>query len=190
MPKKDSQTKQAEKKARTAAKQEKKSKKSTAKAGKKNKDVDIDSSDDESVDLDAVLASYAKQQEQFLAITETSCDPPSARSSATLLASPQNEREVLLFGGELYDGQLARFYNELFVYNTKRGTWVLVTSPNSPLPRSGHSWCIHQNSKRVYLFGGKSTAVALFVLFHCRSQLGHFVRFRHSLTSAKNAACC
>ena len=36
----------------------------------------------------------------------------------------------------------------------------------------------------------KSTAVALFVLFHCRSQLGRIVGFRHSLTPAENAACC
>ena len=36
-------------------------------------------SDAEDVDLDAILAAYQKQQEQFHKVTEVTCEPPSPR---------------------------------------------------------------------------------------------------------------
>ena len=63
-------------------------------------------------------------------------------------------KELLLFGGEYYNGALATFFNDLFIYHTGKDEWRKVTSPNSPLPRSGHAWCRGGNSGGVYLFGG------------------------------------
>lgn len=94
------------------------------------------------------------QQAQFVKVTESSCDPPSSRSSATFIASPTNAKELLLFGGEYYNGGIATFFNDLFVYHIEKDEWRKVTSPNSPLPRSGHAWCRGGNSGAVYLFGG------------------------------------
>jgi phosphosulfolactate synthase (CoM biosynthesis protein A) len=54
-------------KAAKAAKQEKKSGKKDKKVASKVQEIDSDAED---VDLDAVLAQYAKEQEQFHAITE------------------------------------------------------------------------------------------------------------------------
>ena len=42
----------------------------------------------------------------------------------------------------------------------------------------------------ILLVMGKPTAVALFVLFHCQSQLRRIVGFRRFVTLARNAACC
>ena len=72
-----------------------------------------------------------------------------------MLASPSNRNELLLFGGEQFDGNIATFFNNLFVYLIDRGEWREVTSPNSPLPRSGHAWCRGGNTGGVYLFGGE-----------------------------------
>lgn len=94
------------------------------------------------------------QQAQFLKVTETPCEPPSPRSSATLIGSPSNGKELFLFGGEYYNGALATFFNDLFIYNIDRDEWRKVTSPNSPLPRSGHAWCRGGNAGGIYLFGG------------------------------------
>lgn len=94
------------------------------------------------------------QQAQFVKVTEVSCDPPSPRSSATLIASPANTKELFLFGGEYYNGGIATFFNDLFVYHIEKDEWRRVTSPNSPLPRSGHAWCRGGNSGGIYLFGG------------------------------------
>ncbi|PIG89143.1 Kelch repeats protein [Aspergillus arachidicola] len=131
--------KSAEHKERVAAKQNKKAaQKEKRSKGKKGRDAD---SDVEDADLDAILAQYAEEQAKFLKVTEVVSGPPSPRSSATVLASPSNRNELLVFGGEYFDGTLATFFNNLFVYNIDKGEWKEVTSPNTPLPRSGHAWC-------------------------------------------------
>lgn len=144
--------KSAEHKERVAAKQNKKAAQKEKKGKGKNKDAD---SDVEDADLDAILAQYAEEQAKFMKVTEVVGGPPTPRSSATVLASPSNRNELLVFGGEYFDGNLATFFNNLFVYNIDRAEWREVTSPNSPLPRSGHAWCRGGNTGGVYLFGGK-----------------------------------
>ncbi|OJD37907.1 kelch repeats protein [Diplodia corticola] len=164
MAKKADKAKKAEKKARTAAKQEKKAGKKESKNQKRAKDGDDSDADD--VDIDAVLAEYARQQEQFLKVTEAVVDPPSARASATLIGSPTNDNELFLFGGEYFNGALAHFYNDLFVYNIHRDEWRRVTSPNTPLPRSGHAWTRGGNDKAIYLFGGEFSSPKQGTFYH------------------------
>ncbi|EAT76862.1 hypothetical protein HBH56_219510 [Parastagonospora nodorum] len=150
-------------KAAKAAKQEKKAGKKDKKVAGKIQEVDSDAED---VDLDAVLAQYAKEQEQFLAITEVPSEPPAARTSATIIASPANENELFLFGGEYFNGATAKFFNDLLVYNIKQDSWKKVTSPNSPLPRSGHAWCRGANTKDIYLFGGEFSSPKQGTFYH------------------------
>ncbi|EER23931.1 hypothetical protein D8B26_002089 [Coccidioides posadasii str. Silveira] len=161
---KDKKAKKAEQKARTAAKQAKKAaqkeKKSKTKAGTQ------DDSDAEDVDLDAVLAAYAEEQAKFLKVTESNSEPPTPRSSATLVASPSNRNELFIFGGEFYDGTLATFFNNLYVYLIDKNEWREVTSPNSPLPRSGHAWCRGGNAGGIYLFGGEFSSPKQGTFYH------------------------
>jgi hypothetical protein len=144
--------KSAEHKERIAAKQSKKADKKEKRSKTKGRDADSDAED---ADLDSILAQYAEEQARFLKVTEVVSEPPSPRSSATVLASPSNRNELLIYGGEYFDGTLATFFNNLFVYLIDRGEWREVTSPNSPLPRSGHAWCRGGNTGGVYLFGGE-----------------------------------
>ncbi|OAA37231.1 Kelch-type beta propeller [Metarhizium rileyi] len=148
--KKGSDAKKA-KKAEKAAKQANKGEKKA-----KSKAARIEGSDAEDVDLDAVLEEYRRQQEQFLKVTETVSDgPPRPRAASTLMASPADANNLLLFGGEFFNGSLAQFYNDLHIYNIHRDEWRCVTSPNAPLPRSGHAWTRASNPNHVYLFGGE-----------------------------------
>ncbi|EFE36053.1 uncharacterized protein ARB_04990 [Trichophyton benhamiae CBS 112371] len=147
---KDKKAKKAEQKARAAAKQSKKASQKEKKAKAKGLN---DDSDAEDVDLDAVLAAYAEEQAKFLKVTEVASGTPSPRSSSTIIASPSNRGEIFLFGGEYFDGSLATFYNNLYVYLIEKNEWRVVTSPNSPLPRSGHAWCRGGNAGGIYLFG-------------------------------------
>lgn len=163
MAKKDAKAKKAEKKARVEKKTEKKEKQKEKKAKNRPKG---DDSDTEDVDLDAIMAEYAKQQEQFLKVTETACEPPTARGSSTLIASPANDNELFLFGGEYYNGALAHFFNDLHIYNVNRDEWRQVTSPNSPLPRSGHAWCRGGNAGGIYLFGGEFSSPKQGTFYH------------------------
>lgn len=170
MPKPNSAAKKAQKKARTtqkAEKIEKKKEKKTSTNNKSHKNANDDSDAESDVDLDALLATYAQQQARFLTITETaSPSPPSARTSATLLANPSNASELLLFGGEYFNGAHARFYNDLYIYNTHTSAWKLVSSPNSPLPRSGHAWTRAGNTAAVYLFGGEFSSPKQGTFYH------------------------
>ncbi|EMD68733.1 hypothetical protein GGP41_008732 [Bipolaris sorokiniana] len=150
-------------KAAKAVKQEKKAGKKDKKLASKTQELDSDAED---VDLDAILAQYAKEQEQHHAITEIAAEPPSARTSCTLLANPANENEVFLFGGEYFNGATAKFFNDLMIYNIKQDAWKQVTSPNSPLPRSGHAWCRAANTKDIYLFGGEFSSPKQGTFYH------------------------
>ncbi|KAL7658299.1 Kelch repeat-containing protein 3 [Aspergillus niger] len=155
--------KSAEHKERVAAKQNKKAAQKEKKGKGKGKDAD---SDVEDADLDAILAQYAEEQAKFMKVTEVVGGPPTPRSSATVLASPSNRNELLVFGGEYFDGNLATFFNNLFVYNIDRAEWKEVTSPNSPLPRSGHAWCRGGNTGGVYLFGGEFSSPKQGTFYH------------------------
>ena len=161
---KDKKAKKAEKKVRVAQKQEKKATQKEKKSTKKGSRDDDSDADD--LDIDTVLAEYARQQEQFLKVTEAVCEPPSARSSSTILGSPSNENEVFIFGGEYFNGALAKFFNDLFIYNSNRDEWKFVTSPNSPLPRSGHAWCRGGNAGGIYLFGGEFSSPKQGTFYH------------------------
>ncbi|KAL2809663.1 putative kelch repeats protein [Aspergillus granulosus] len=155
--------KSAEHKERIAAKQSKKADKKEKKSKTKGRDADSDAED---ADLDAILAQYAEEQARFLKVTEVVSEPPSPRSSATVLASPSNRNELLVYGGEYFDGTVATFFNNLFVYLIDRGEWREVTSPNSPLPRSGHAWCRGGNTGGVYLFGGEFSSPKQGTFYH------------------------
>ena len=154
-----------------AQKQEKQAKK-TAKGDKKvkAKAADVDSDADENVDLDAVLAAYAEEQARFLKVTEEVCDPPSARASSTIIASPSNRNELFIFGGEYLDATgLCRFYNDLYVYHINKGEFSHVTSPNSPPPRSGHSWCRSGNTGKIYMGFGEFSSPKQGIFYHFNS---------------------
>jgi len=162
---KDKKSKAADKKARTSAKQNKKAAKGEKKSKARNAARE-DSDADEEVDLDSVLAAYAQEQARYLKVTEQASEPPSPRSSSTFIASPSNSNELFLFGGEYYDGTSARFYNDLFLYLINKGEWRQVTSPNTPLPRSGHSWCRGGNTGGIYLFGGEFSSPKQGTFYH------------------------
>ncbi|KAJ5776472.1 uncharacterized protein N7511_001483 [Penicillium nucicola] len=155
--------KSAEHKARVAAKQTKKGDKKEKRSKAKGKDADSDAED---ADLDAILAQYAEEQAKFLKVTEVASEPPVPRSSSTILASPSNRNEILLFGGEFFDGTHASFFNNLFIYLIDRGEWREVNSPNSPLPRSGHAWCRGGNTGGIYMFGGEFSSPKQGTFYH------------------------
>jgi hypothetical protein len=162
---KDKKSKSEGKKAKIAEKKQKQEKKGEKKEKLKASKATNDS-DDEDVDLDAVLAEYARQQEQFLKVSETTCDAPPARSSSTIIASPSNSNELFLFGGELFNGAVATFFNDLYVYLIDKDEWRVVTSQNTPLPRSGHAWCRGGNAGGIYLFGGEFSSPKQTTFFH------------------------
>ena len=79
--------------------------------------------------------------------------PPSPRAHATLIANPVNASELILFGGEHYNGRRCTFFNDMYRFNVDKREWRRITSPNSPGPRSSHQ-AVANPSGQLYLFGG------------------------------------
>ncbi|KAL7269379.1 Kelch repeat-containing protein 3 [Rhizina undulata] len=167
MGKKDKSKKSADKKTRVAEKTAKKTAQKEKKLGKKGPKGALED-DEEDVDLDQVLEEYARQQALFLKVTETPLsEPPPPRANATLTPSPASSTDLFLFGGETFNGTIAHFFNDLFVYNVTTTSWRHITSPNSPLPRSGH-WVTStpHSGGSLWLFGGEFSSPKQGTFYH------------------------
>ncbi|KNC81507.1 hypothetical protein SARC_06173 [Sphaeroforma arctica JP610] len=81
--------------------------------------------------------------------------PPSPRVNFTFAAHPAAD-ELILFGGEYYNGQNQYVYGDLFTFNLKKAEWKKITSPNSPPPRCGHASAVRaRGGGELYVFGGE-----------------------------------
>ncbi|KAK6603187.1 kelch repeats protein [Botrytis cinerea] len=140
---KDKKSKSEDKKKKLAEKKQKQEKKADKKEKTKaQKSKSADDSDNESVDLDSVLAEYAKAQESFLKITEVVCEPPRPRASSTLIASPSNANELFFVRGR-----------DFWHLSPSEREWTrLETKGKSPPARSGHRMTYYKNY--IILFGG------------------------------------
>jgi hypothetical protein len=59
------------------------------------------------------------------------------RANASFTEHPLKD-ELLLFGGEFFDGRTTMLFNELFIYDIKKQHWKRVQTPQPPPPRSSH----------------------------------------------------
>ncbi|XP_044125850.1 kelch domain-containing protein 4 isoform X1 [Bufo gargarizans] len=135
--KKEKKVKGAEK---TAAKMEKK----VSKRSKKDED-----------DLEALIAEFQSLDAKKTQVVETACPPPSARLNASLTPHPEKD-ELILFGGEYFNGQKTFLYNELYVYNIKKNGWSKVDIPNPPPRRCAHqAAAVPQAGGQLWVFGGE-----------------------------------
>ncbi|KAK3000790.1 hypothetical protein RJ639_022024 [Escallonia herrerae] len=73
-----------------------------------------------------------------------------------LSINPLKETELVLYGGEFYNGNKTFVYGDLYWYDVEKQEWKLVSSPNSPPPRSTHQAVAWKNY--LYIFGGEFTS--------------------------------
>lgn len=109
------------------------------------------------------------KQANFLAVKVVPCSRPSKRLNSTMVASPpqHGRKELFLFGGEAVNAAgLSEFYNDLLIYNVDTNVWRQVTSPNTPLPRSGHAMCVHPSTGMIILFGGEFSSPKQNTFYH------------------------
>jgi hypothetical protein len=138
--KKDPSKKEA-KKARQAAKQNKTADKRYKKELKETGDKDIEE----------ILAEFSAKESRKNAVAITVVPQPSRRAnfSMTVLSTG----EMLMFGGEFFDGETTTVYNDLFKWNVERNEWKQIESLNTPPPRCSHQAIQYQD--KVYMFGGE-----------------------------------
>jgi hypothetical protein len=104
-------------------------------------------------DLDALLNEFKKIDAKKTEITVSPCAAPGPRTHSSFLTSPVKDAEIVMFGGEFYNGASAFTYNELFRYNTASNEWLQVESPGGPPPRSSHQSVMYRDT--MIVFGGE-----------------------------------
>lgn len=98
---------------------------------------------------------------------EFKCDPPSPRSTFSLVAHPDKD-ELILFGGEYFDGQKTQLYNDLYFYNIAKNEWRLMKcAGNVPTPRSGHQMIVSSSDGgQLWMFGGEYASPSQLQFIH------------------------
>jgi len=159
---KAAKAKRAERRGKGALKTEEK----TAKGEQKQKRRDANRQDDE--DLEKVLKEFAAMQADEAKVGEQAVPPPSPRANGSLTLHPSGN-ELLLFGGEHFDGKKNTFYNELYRYSIKRNDWRLVTSKRAPPPRSSHqAAAVPTGGGSLFVFGGEFSSANQSQFYHYR----------------------
>ncbi|KAG2678643.1 hypothetical protein I3760_11G011700 [Carya illinoinensis] len=144
------------KKTKKPGKGKEKTERKTAKAEEKKARRDSKKLSPED-DIDAILLSIQKEEAKKKEIhIEENVPAPSPRSNCTLNINPLKETELILYGGEFYNGNKTYVYGDLYRYDVEKQEWKLVSSPNSPPPRSAHQAVAWKNY--LYIFGGEFTS--------------------------------
>lgn len=121
-------------------KKEKKGRGAEKTAAKMEKKVSKRSRKEEE-DLEALIAHFQTLDARRTQVVETPCSPPSPRLNASLSAHPEKD-ELILFGGEYFNGQKTLLYNELYTYSIRKDAWTKVDIPNPPPRRCAHQVCV------------------------------------------------
>ncbi|XP_059848997.1 kelch domain-containing protein 4 isoform X2 [Hypanus sabinus] len=109
----------------------------------------------EEEDLETLIAEFKQLDAKKTQVTEVACSFPSPRLNASLSSCPEKD-ELILFGGEYFNGQKTFLYNELYLYNIKKNAWTKFEIPNPPAPRSAHqAVVVPQAGGQLWVFGGE-----------------------------------
>lgn len=101
--------------------------------------------------IEAILQEFMQKDAQKLEITIEIVQQPSPRGNFSMTMLPNGE--IMVFGGEYFDGDVNVCYNELFRWNLDSNQWRYISSPNTPPPRCSHQAAIFRD--HLYIFGGE-----------------------------------
>ncbi|KAK8390845.1 hypothetical protein O3P69_010516 [Scylla paramamosain] len=117
-------------------------------------------------DFDTLLAKFAAEDAALNTVKEEVVSPPGRRSCFTLTPHPSQD-QLILFGGEYFNGSKTMMYNDLFLYHIKHDRWVQVLGPHSPPPRSGHqAVAVARGGGQLWIFGGEFSSVTQSHFYH------------------------
>ncbi|XP_030756592.1 kelch domain-containing protein 4 [Sitophilus oryzae] len=120
-------------------------------------------------DIENIVAQIEKEEKQRLQVTEIQLEqPPSRRLNFSFLSHPVKD-QLILYGGEYFNGQKTFIYGDLFFFNIQNNTWMLVKAPAGPPPRCGHQMvATSANKGELWLFGGEYASPTQSQFYHYR----------------------
>ncbi|XP_064473381.1 kelch domain-containing protein 4-like [Ornithodoros turicata] len=117
-------------------------------------------------DIEKLISEFVEADRQRQTVTEELVEPPSFRSGLSLCVHPEKD-QLLLFGGEYFNGNKTVMYNELYFYNIKKNNWLLVKTPNLPPPRCAHqAVVVPQGGGQMWVFGGEFASPTRSQFYH------------------------
>lgn len=87
------------------------------------------------------------------------------RISPSILKHPTRDNELVMFGGDYWDGATSHIYDDLLIYNTAKKAWIKVVAGGGPSPRSSVQGITYKHN--IIYFGGEFASRSL-------SQYHHF----------------
>ncbi|THD27880.1 Kelch domain-containing protein 4 [Fasciola hepatica] len=118
--------------------------------------------------IEEMLQEFQREQQKLTEVTCSTTGPPTPRSHFSLSASPDTS-ELMIFGGEYFDGKKITMFSDVFLYNCKDATWTMVKSPTCPPPRSGHQAVFVKSNSipaSVWVFGGEYASPTQIRFYH------------------------
>jgi len=154
--KKDKNSKKGKGAEKTALKTEKKADKKTKKhLAEKGED-----------DVESLIAEFSARDKKLAAVVEERVLPPSPRVNLSMTPHPDRD-ELILFGGEYFNGSKTFMYNDLLMYNIRNKEWTKVQAPNPPPPRCAHqAVSLHQGGGQLWIFGGEFASPSQSQFYH------------------------
>ncbi|XP_044252755.1 kelch domain-containing protein 4-like [Tribolium madens] len=119
-------------------------------------------------DIESIVSQIEKEEKKRQQVTESVIEAPTRRLNFTFIPHPDKE-QLILYGGEFYNGQKTYVYNDLFFYNIPTGSWTVVKAPAGPPPRCSHQMvATSANKGQLWLFGGEFVSPSQAQFYHYR----------------------
>lgn len=98
--------------------------------------------------------------------TEAIITQLSARANFTLCSHPDKE-EIIMFGGEFFNGQKTEIYDDFVFYNIPKNEWKAVKCTSGPPPRSGAQMVsVSTDGGQLWMFGGEFASPSQSQFYH------------------------
>ncbi|XP_046734105.1 kelch domain-containing protein 4-like [Diprion similis] len=119
-------------------------------------------------DIEKVVAEIEREEAKRQRVVEAVVSPPSHRVNFSLTAHPFKD-ELVMLGGEFYNGKTTFVYGDMFFYNLSNNEWSIIKAPGGPAPRCGHQALAVPVSKgQLWVFGGEYSSPSQSQFYHYR----------------------
>ncbi|XP_054275074.1 kelch domain-containing protein 4-like [Macrosteles quadrilineatus] len=119
-------------------------------------------------EIDKIIAQINEEERKQKEVVIKSVSSPSCRSNFSFTAHPEKD-ELILFGGEYFNGQKTFLYNEMFIYNINRGDWTMLKAPAGPPPRCSHqAVALPIGGGQLWVYGGEFASPTQSQFYHYR----------------------
>ncbi|XP_046437306.1 kelch domain-containing protein 4-like [Daphnia pulex] len=118
-------------------------------------------------DLEQVIKELEEADRKKNAIVEDLLkDGPSRRANFSLNAHFEKD-EIVMFGGEYFNGQKTYCFGDLVLYNLKKKTWLKIQAPGAAPPRCAHQAVLTAGEGgQLWIFGGEYASPSQSQFYH------------------------